>query len=168
MTLTLTHDAPVKHENALLEHAVAALLRGPNDPVRLDRADSLPNPIKTACSIVSAAVEACNGTRPLHQLLGWVSTDVYEKLQARAHVIIQRAHQENQRRAHQARQSRAPNPDTAPGRTTIKIIRARVVRVSQLAAEATVILNDGSRVRAAALRLEENRGRWQVTVLEIG
>ena len=35
-------------------------------------------------------------------------------------------------------------------------------------AEASVALHDGSRVRAAALRLEAHRGSWRVTVLQIG
>ncbi|XBH22026.1 Rv3235 family protein [Jonesiaceae bacterium BS-20] len=160
MTMTLTHEAPVKQATAILESAVAALVQGPNDPIRLERADQLPNPTRTACSIVNAAIEACNGTRPLHQLLGWVSPDVYEALSARAQVLAQRQQPGS---AH-----RAPDRHTALGRTTNRIIRARVVRISHLAAEATVIVDDGNRVRAAALRLEENRGRWQVTVLEIG
>ncbi|WP_036970450.1 Rv3235 family protein, partial [Promicromonospora kroppenstedtii] len=35
-------------------------------------------------------------------------------------------------------------------------------------AEATVILHDEGRVRAAAVRLEARRGVWRVAVLEIG
>lgn len=160
MTITLTHEPPVKQATAILESAVAALVQGPNDPIRLERADQLPNPTRTACSIVNAAIEACNGTRPLHQLLGWVSPEVYEALSARAQVLTQR---EQPRNSH-----RTPDRLTALGRTTNRIIRARVIRISHLAAEATVIIDDGNRVRAAALRLEEHRGRWQVTVLEIG
>lgn len=160
MTITLTHEPPVKQATAILESAVAALVQGPNDPIRLERADQLPNPTRTACSIVNAAIEACNGTRPLHQLLGWVSPDVYEALSARAQVLTHRLQRSDQRWA--------PVQNTGEGRTTNKIIRARVIRISHLAAEATVIIDDGNRVRAAALRLEEHRGRWQVTVLEIG
>jgi hypothetical protein len=36
------------------------------------------------------------------------------------------------------------------------------------AAEATVVLDDGGHVRAAAVRLEARRGVWRVVVLEIG
>jgi hypothetical protein len=43
-----------------------------------------------------------------------------------------------------------------------------VVRVTPDAAEATVIIDDVDRVRAAALRVELHRGRWRVVVLEIG
>ena len=46
--------------------------------------------------------------------------------------------------------------------------RVRVCRLSQLVAEASVVLDDGDRVRAAAIRLESHRGYWRATVLEIG
>jgi len=50
----------------------------------------------------------------------------------------------------------------------VRIIRARVLRLSSIAAEATVIIHDGHKVRATALRVEEFRGRWRVNVLNIG
>jgi Family of unknown function (DUF6459) len=35
-------------------------------------------------------------------------------------------------------------------------------------AEATVVVNDGARIRAVAVRLEGWDGRWRVTALQLG
>ena len=64
----------------------------------------------------------------------------------------------------EARQARRPGPKVHPA--TIR--RVRMVRLGMSAAEATVILHDEGRVRAAAVRLEARRGIWRVAVLEIG
>ena len=41
-------------------------------------------------------------------------------------------------------------------------------RVSPTVAEASVVVHDGTRVRAAAVRMELHRGTWRATVLQIG
>lgn len=161
MTITLTHEPAVQREIASLENTVAGLIDGPDNPTRLQRAIQLGDPTKLSCKIVRSAVEAFHGVRPIHQLLEWVSPEVYETLSARAQVHASR----------KVRQRKLAVPGSkVPVQTqaSSKIIRTRVVRVSALAAEATVIIHDGVRVRAAALRMEEHRGRWQVTALEIG
>ena len=46
--------------------------------------------------------------------------------------------------------------------------RVRVCPVDRHTAEACLVVDDGVRVRAVALRLEAHRGAWRVTTLEIG
>lgn len=103
----------------------------------------LPDPGRTAGSVALAALEALAGGRPVLQLARWVSPSVYEALASRC---------------------------VPPGRPTRRpTVRTTVVsRISETVAEASVALHDGSRVRAAALRLEAHRGSWRVTVLQIG
>ena len=48
------------------------------------------------------------------------------------------------------------------------IRRARACRVDAHVLEASLVADDGVRVRAVALRLEAHRGAWRVTALEIG
>ncbi len=164
MTISLTHQTPEQRTAALLEEAVFALVEGPTDPVRLQRAAQLGNPTKLCCVIVNAALESLLGIRPMHQLIDWVTPEVYEQLTARAQVRATRRPIPGSR-----------TPGSAGGRAgagtpqkRTQIITTRVVRVSAVAAEATVIIHDGNRPRAAALRVEEHRGRWRVCALEIG
>ena len=103
----------------------------------------LPDPGRTAGSVALAALEALAGGRPVLQLARWVTPSVYEALARRC---------------------------VTPGRPTRRpTVRTTVVsRISETVAEASVALHDGTRVRAAALRLEAHRGGWRVTVLQIG
>lgn len=103
----------------------------------------LPEPGQVCGSLVVAAVEVLRCVRPLSQLARWVSPAVYEALAA------------------------AASPSTGPrGRAVVR--RLRVCRVSPTVAEASVVVHDGARVRAAAVRLEVHRGSWRATVLQIG
>lgn len=114
------------------------------DPVERVR---LPDPTRMCCAMVQAAVEALRGTRPLAQLARWVSPEIYEQLAARAE-LTQRVRGEATHRA--------------------AIRRIRLCRLGEFAAEATVVVDDGPRVRAVAVRLEGHRGHWRATALEIG
>lgn len=150
MSITIPHGTSTTQES--FQMAVANLIEGgAQDPVRFQRASQLPNPTRLACAITNAAIEAFQGVRPVHQLLQWVSPDVYETLSARAQVHASWRPSQEERL-----------------QTTTRVLRCRVMRVSPIAAEAAVVIHDGNRVRAAALRLEEHRGRWQVRALEIG
>ncbi|WP_298460349.1 Rv3235 family protein [uncultured Cellulomonas sp.] len=108
----------------------------------------LPDPTQLCCAMVQAAVEGLRGARPLVQLVRWVSPEVYEELALRAELVLHAG---------------AP---TTTGRAGIR--RIRVCRIGARAAEATVVVDDGARVRAVAVRLEAHRGRWRATALEIG
>ena len=124
----------------------------------------LPDPTRLCGSLVLAAVEALAGTRPLVQLVRWVTPPVLEALTAAA----QRAPTLPGRPARPGARPGTPGAARAPqpGRATVR--RTHLTRVSPTAAEASVVLHDGQRVRAAAVRLEVHRGHWRATVLQIG
>ncbi|MDO4242276.1 MAG: Rv3235 family protein [Actinomyces sp.] len=109
---------------------------------------TMPDPDRSAASIVQAACEVLTGHRPADQLARWTTPELFEALA---------------RRAGLARRLLGPRPQASR-------MRARSVRtqaVTRGACEATVLLDDGSRVRAAAARLVAHRGRWVLSHLEI-
>lgn len=115
-------------------------------PPRGPRAPELPDPAAVSGAVVLAAVEVLSGVRPAAQLGRWLSPELYERLAGLA---------------------AGTGAGGAPvGRVTI--LRSRVCRVTSTVAEASVVVHDGRRVRAAAVRLEVHRGRWRATVLQIG
>lgn len=95
-----------------------------------------------------ACVEVVLGRRPAVQLARWVAPPVLESLQARADLV---------RRAGVLTHARRPAAR-----------RVRVCPIDRHTAEACLVVDDGVRVRAVALRLEAHRGSWRVTTLEIG
>ena len=100
-------------------------------------------------SLVRAAVEALTGSRPVAQLARWMTGEIYDSLSRRAGLAVR-----------------------IKGRPTLvrqAVVRSvRVCEVAPLANEASVVVHDGTRVRAAAVRIEAHRGRWRATALEIG
>ena len=109
---------------------------------------ALPDPTAQCCSVVRAAVEVLRGERPASQLARWVTPRVHDQIVERARLV----------RALQSERSGRP----------VQVRRVRLVRLGDDVAEATVVLDDDGRVRAAAVRLEARRGVWRVAVLEIG
>lgn len=100
-------------------------------------------------TLVRAAVETLAGTRPAAQLARWVSADLYDSISRRAGLAV---------RIH-----------GRPSLVRQAVVRSvRVCRISPLVAEASVVVHDGVRLRAAAIRVEAHRGRWRATALEIG
>lgn len=118
-------------------------------PVASTHEEPLPDPTSICCSVVRAAVEVLRGERPVAQLQRWLAPDVFDALGRRA-LLMQGA-----------------TAAAGPARP-VTIRRARLVRLGETTAEASVVLEDMDRVRAAALRLEARRGVWRVVVLEIG
>lgn len=114
-------------------------------------AAELPDPTSLACRVAGAALEVLRGERPAAQLARWTSAQVYDQLVTRERVM---------------NGSRTGVRRSAARRVGIR--RVRLVRLGAASAEATVVLHDGNRVRAAALRLEGRRGAWRVTCLELG
>jgi hypothetical protein len=131
---------------ALARRPVVPLVRA-GQPVA-DPAGPLPDPTRMCCDMVQAAVEGLRGARPLAQLIRWVTPEVYDGLALRAQLV-----------------QGAGTPPVS-GRAGIR--RIRVCRIGHATAEATVVVNDGPRVRAVAVRLEGHRGRWRATAMEIG
>jgi hypothetical protein len=105
----------------------------------------LPDPAEVARAIVVATVEVLAGARPLAQLARWVTPELHEHLA-------------------DARGAAGP-PIGSARRATAR--GATVCRLGPDVAEATVVVHDGRKVRAAAVRLEVHRRRWRATVLEI-
>lgn len=95
-----------------------------------------------------SCVEVVLGRRPAAQLARWVAPDVLESLQQSADMI---------RRTGVLTHARRPAAR-----------RVRVCPVDPHTAEVCLVVDDGVRVRAVALRLEAHRGAWRVTTLEIG
>ncbi|GAB4084131.1 hypothetical protein GCM10028784_07610 [Myceligenerans cantabricum] len=111
----------------------------------------LPDPTALVCRVARAAMEVLRGERPANQLARWTSTQVYDQLVARERLL-----------------NGAPRARRRPVSHRVGIRRVRLVRLGAASAEATVVLHDGERVRAAAVRLEGRRGTWKVTCLELG
>ncbi|WP_277209827.1 Rv3235 family protein [Isoptericola croceus] len=109
----------------------------------------LPDPTAMCGSVVRAAVEVLRGDRPATHIARWVTPQVLDQLVHRAQLV-------------QARRS-----ETRTG-VPVTVRRIRTVRLGDSTAEATVVLEDDGRVRAAAVRLEARRGVWRVAVLELG
>ncbi|MFE5341166.1 Rv3235 family protein [Isoptericola sp. NPDC056578] len=120
-------------------------------PLREAAPAPLPDPTAQCCTVVRAAIEVLRGERPAAQLARWVTPQVRDQLAERARIGL----------AH------APLRDAAHHRP-VQVRRVRLVRLGDDVAEATVVLDDDGRVRAAAVRLEARRGAWRVAVLEIG
>ncbi|MDM8083847.1 Rv3235 family protein [Cellulomonas cellasea] len=138
---TLEERALERRRNALRATPQAA----PDEP----REDALPEPTSVCCSIVLVALESLTGARSLQQLARWVTPELYEQLAARAAVT-----------------ERALGADRPAQRPEVR--RARVCRLGRRVAEASIVVQDGSRVRAVAIRVEERRGAWRAVALEIG
>lgn len=104
----------------------------------------LPEPRRWAARLAQAVVETLHGQRPLQQLLRWTDDAVYEQL--------------GHRLAGRSRPAVASRP---------RIRSIRVCSPTDGVAEASVVVQTGSRCRALALRLEGLDGRWLCTALDI-
>ncbi|HEX5331586.1 MAG TPA: Rv3235 family protein [Cellulomonas sp.] len=107
------------------------------------------DPTSVCCSLVLAAVESLAGIRAVAQLARWVTPEVYEALSTRAALTV-----------------RVLGAGAASRRPEVR--RVRVCRIGEHVAEASVVIDDGRRVRAVAVRLESWRGAWRAVALEIG
>ncbi len=107
----------------------------------------LGDPSPLACTVAMTAIEVSRGGDGLETLYRWVTPEVHDIL-ARQRSLSRRAGRR--------------------GATDVRILRARVCRVSRGAAEVTVIASVGTRVHPIAMRLEDWSGRWVVTVADLG
>jgi hypothetical protein len=124
---------------------------GPRDPAADAPSSDVPHedPRAWCGSLVRAAVEVLAGTRPAAQLARWLSADIYDTLARRAGLAM-----------------RIKGRPTIVRQTVVR--RVHLCALSAVAAEASVVVHDGERVRAAAVRIEAHRGRWRATALDIG
>ena len=104
---------------------------------------------KVASILTKAVAEVLLGTRSINQIQAWLLEDVW-------HVI--------RRRAHLSQRSAPPRKHPS----AVRIIRVHPCQVDERTCELSVVLHDGYRVRAAALRLTLHRQRWRAAAIRIG
>ncbi len=105
-----------------------------------------------------AIMEVITGARSSHQLARWVHRDVMAKVELRAFI-------------ESAKKKTPPRPVEESGRFDPKGFRPRRVRaipVGRGEYEAGVVVDDGDRSRALALRIHKTKGQWQIMDAEIG
>jgi hypothetical protein len=107
----------------------------------------LGDPTPLACTVAKTALEVVLGGAGLDQLNRWVTPQIRASLARQGALAL---------RAGRGRQA------------VVGILRIRVYRVNDVAAETSIVADDGIRVRAIAARFEDVGGRWQATVLDIG
>ena len=107
-----------------------------------------PDAARSAAIIVVAAAEVLAGQRPVDHLARWTTPSMFDAIARRAGLagrILGAG-----RRSHRPRMRSVHTQVTVSG-----------------ACEATILLEDGGRVRAAAARLIPRRGRWILARLEM-
>lgn len=125
------------------------ILFGPQPTRRAE----LPDPRLAAAHLAQAVVEIAAGTRNPVQLLRWTTPEVYAVLARRALTA--------QRRAREA------GTDVRRRRPAV-VRRVIVCEPADGVAECTVVVVDGGRVRAIAMRLIGQDGGWRLGVLRVG
>lgn len=113
------------------------------------RAHDLPDPSEWAAHIAQGLVEVMHGVRPPSQVMRWTSPEVYA-------VVARRGSRAARRRSSWGSAHRT------------RVIRVRLCEPADDVVEAAVVLIDGDRVRALALRLAGRDGRWVVDALQVG
>jgi hypothetical protein len=121
-------------------------------PQRTCRHD-LPDPQVWGGRIACALLEVMTGLRPPPQVLRWTTPEVYSVVARRGATVARRS-------------ARGRAPVTA--RPRITALRVRVCEPADGVAEVTVVVRAGERVRAVAMRLNGQDGRWKVSALQIG
>lgn len=117
---------------------------------RLSGLRELPDPVAATAQIAQMVLEVMTAVRPSHHLRTWVSDEVL--------TVATRRHRVASARLGGAR---ALRPRT-------RVIRVRATVPADGVCEASVVVWDGLRVRAMALRLVGQDGRWVVHSMELG
>lgn len=108
----------------------------------------LPDPAQFAAALTRNTLEVLACERSLGQLMRWVDHEIYQCVARRVAV-----------------RSRQPR---SRARKMVVVRSVRTCQVSRSAVEVSVVVSEGSHVRAVALRLEALDHRWRCTALEIG
>lgn len=108
---------------------------------------ALPEPGEWAAQLVQAVLEVLAHERPRHQLVRWLTPEVYADLGV--HLAVRRG----------------PAPSGPRPRRTVSSLH--VFEPADGVAEATAVVVGGRRARAMALRLEGWDGRWRCTRLAL-
>lgn len=123
-------------------------LFGPQRTVSRD----LPDPVVWAGRITHALLEVMTGLRPAPQVVRWTTPEVYAVVARRSALVARRV-----------AAGAVPRQ-----RERLRVVRVRVCEPADGIAEAAVVVQHGSRVRAVAIRLEGQDGKWRITALQIG
>lgn len=105
----------------------------------------LGDPAPLACTLAKAVMEALHGGTDLLPLARWIAPELRE-------AILRQ-------------QSLARRAGLTPA--TVRVLRARVSRPAATSAEVSIVVSDGERSRAMAMRLEDIHGRWRATVIDV-
>lgn len=109
-----------------------------------------PDPAEIIRPLAIALVEVLAGRRPVVQLVRWTSPPVFAALSSRATVAYRR---------------RLTQPG-GPVRVTVR--RIVLSRPQERVAEVSIVVIDGNRVRAIAISLGVQAGRWVIEALQVG
>jgi hypothetical protein len=104
----------------------------------------LPDPRRWSALLAQAVVEILAGRRPVAQVVRWVDPEITERLRCSA-----------------------PTPVRAAGAVPVRVRRVRVSTSVDGTVEAVAVVDDGTRCRAIALRLEALHRRWVCTSLDL-
>lgn len=115
-----------------------------DEPVPPPDLGRLPDPRRWTALLAQAIVEILAGRRPVAQVVRWVDPEIAERL----------------RRS-------APTPVRAAGGVPVRVRRVRVSTSVDATVEAVAVVDDGTRCRAIALRLEALHRRWVCTSLDL-
>lgn len=122
------------------------------DRARLELRREEERTVRSLARIVAlACVEAELGLRPARQLSRWLDLPTYGKML---------------RRSELAQRIRPAGPGHAA--TAPTALGARACRTGDGVYEASATIQIPDRAKAMALRIEQHRGRWKVTALELG
>ena len=113
------------------------------------RAHDLPDPREWAAHMAQGIVEVMHGVRPPSQVMRWTSPEVYA-------VVARRGSRAARRRSSVGSAHRT------------RVLRVHLCEPAPDIVEAAVVLIDGTRVRALALRLAGRDRRWIVEALQVG
>lgn len=151
----LTRDAqdgrPGYVQDALAVDVAAASDEQFFGPQRTARAD-LPDPTAWSARITHALLEVMTGVRPAPQVVRWTTPEVYAVVARRSALAARRVSE-----------GRAPRT-----RQRVAVRRVRLCEPVDGVVEAAVVVQHGTRVRAVALRLVGQDGKWRVSAFQVG
>ncbi len=151
-------DGPAHRTPATAVERIA-VLRASDRSVVLECADEdrgavpVAEPSVVVRRLALAAVEVIIGLRPAAQLARWLTPGVLQALRTRADL---------------GRRAGIDAARPVAGARPPAVRRAHVCPVEPHIVEAAVVVDDGCRVRAVAVRLETHRGVWRATALDVG
>lgn len=123
--------------------------------------DKLGRSVEAMASSLSIAVlEALIGRRPLKQIERWFSKECFDKVRRRASITRDAI-------ACQYANPAATYSPYSKNAKLPKVKRTRAQKVAEGKYEVCVLVTDGQRTRAMALRVEKSYNSWHITDLEI-